>query len=143
VEPIVAAAVSPSPLLVLRNYNAQERKDLTMTTSTTSDLVHKKCQACEKGTPPLPQDRISKLLGGLRGWEQKGGEISKTFNFKNYHETMAFVNATAWVSHREDHHPDLEVGYNKCRMRYSTHSVGGLSENDFICAAKIEALLTL
>ena len=59
------------------------------------------------------------------------------------HPIDAFVNATAWVSHREDHHPDLEVGYNKCRVRYSTHSVGGLSENDFICAAKIEALLRL
>jgi 4a-hydroxytetrahydrobiopterin dehydratase len=63
------------------------------------------------------------------------------FQFKNYYETMAFVNAVAWVAHREDHHPDLEVGYNKCTVRYSTHSVGGLSENDFICAAKVDSLL--
>jgi 4a-hydroxytetrahydrobiopterin dehydratase len=54
---------------------------------------------------------------------------------------MAFVNASAWISHREDHHPDLEVGYNKCRVRYSTHSIGGISENDLICAAKVEALV--
>jgi 4a-hydroxytetrahydrobiopterin dehydratase len=56
---------------------------------------------------------------------------------------MAFVNATVWISHREDHHPDMEVGYNKCKVRYSTHSVGGLSEKDFECAGKIEALQNL
>ena len=70
-----------------------------------------------------------------------GKEISKTYRFRNYHETMAFVNATAWVSHREDHHPDLEVSYRECRVRYRTHAIGGLSENDFICAAKIDALV--
>ena len=69
--------------------------------------------------------------------------ITKTFAFKNYHETIAFVNASAWVSHREDHHPDLEVGYNKCRVRYSTHSAGGLTERDFGCAGKLEALFQL
>ena len=70
-----------------------------------------------------------------------GKEISKTYQFANYYETLAFVNATAYISHREDHHPDLEVGYNKCRVRYSTHSVGGLSQNDLICAAKVESLM--
>ena len=80
------------------------------------------------------------LLGGLTGWQSTGKEISRTFSFKNYHETMAFVNAVAYVAHREDHHPDMEVGYNKCTVRFSTHSVGGLSENDFICAAKVDAL---
>ena len=77
------------------------------------------------------------------GWEAgaAGKEIFKTYKFANYHETMAFVNAVAWVAHREDHHPDLEVGYNRCRVRYSTHSIGGLSENDLICAAKVEALI--
>jgi 4a-hydroxytetrahydrobiopterin dehydratase len=54
---------------------------------------------------------------------------------------MAFVNAVAWIAHRENHHPDLEVGYNSCRVSYTTHAIGGLSENDFICAAKVEALL--
>ena len=77
----------------------------------------------------------------LDGWALSGNEINKTFRFRNYHETMAFVNATAWVSHREDHHPDLEVSYRECRVRYSTHAIGGLSENDFICAAKIDALI--
>src|SRR6476660_2412097 len=112
------------------------------TTATASDLVKKRCQACEAGTKPLSADQIPIMLTAIPGWEQKDGkEIAKTFNFKNYYETMAFVNATAIISHREDHHPDLEVGYNKCRMRYSTHSIGGISENDLICAAKVEGLL--
>ena len=83
------------------------------------------------------------MLQELNEWEQTGKEIAKTFRFKSYYETMAFVNATAWISHREDHHPDLEVGYKQCRVRYSTHAIGGLSENDFICAAKIDSLLKL
>jgi 4a-hydroxytetrahydrobiopterin dehydratase len=67
--------------------------------------------------------------------------IRKTFRFDDYHRTLAFVNAVAWIAHREDHHPDLEVGYNRCTVRYSTHDVGGLSENDFICAAKVDRLI--
>jgi len=111
-----------------------------MPDTTVSSLVSRKCQACAAGTPPLGPERISVLLQQLPGWQAVGGELTRTFQFKNYYETMAFVNATAWISHHEDHHPDLEVGYNKCKMRYSTHSVGGLSENDFICAAKVDAL---
>jgi 4a-hydroxytetrahydrobiopterin dehydratase len=103
-------------------------------------LASKHCQACEGKTGALDDSQISSYLRQLSRWERQGGEISKTFKFKNYYETMAFVNATAWVSHREDHHPNLEVGYNKCKVRYSTHSVGGLSENDFICAAKLDEL---
>lgn len=108
-----------------------------------SELLKKSCRARAGAKDKLSEARIAALLGDVPGWERAGGEIAKTFKFKNYYETMAFVNATAWVSHHEDHHPDLEVGYNKCRVRYSTHSVGGLSENDFICAAKIEALLEI
>src|SRR5260370_14105135 len=107
-----------------------------------SDLSKKRCKECKAGTPALPAHRVSELLASLPDWtEEKTGVIAKRFNFKNYYETMAFVNATAWISHREDHHPDLEVSYNRCTVRYSTHSVGGLSENDFICAAKLEAIL--
>ena len=89
----------------------------------------------------LDEKQITSRLARLPGWERQGANITKTFKFKNYYETMAFVNASAWISHREDHHPDLEVGYNTCKVRYSTHSVGGLSENDFNCAAKIEAMM--
>jgi len=108
-----------------------------------TDLVQKHCQACEGGTAKLSVDRVAALLKQVSGWEVANGELRKTFKFKNYYETMAFVNATAWVSHREDHHPDMEVGYNKVTMHYSTHSAGGLTENDFICAAKIDSLLTI
>ncbi len=68
-------------------------------------------------------------------------EIRRLFTFKGFHQTMAFVNAVAWIAHRENHHPDLEVGYNRCLVRYRTHAIGGLSENDFICAAKVDRLL--
>ena len=106
-----------------------------------NDLARKKCVPCEGGVAPLSPEQVKPLLKGLPGWALEGGMIAKTYTFKNYFETMAFVNAAAWVSHREDHHPDLLVGYNKCRIEYSTHSIGGLSENDFICAAKCDAIL--
>ena len=106
-----------------------------------NDLLGRKSQELKPGTPPLGEDRVTALLSHLSGWQRDGGRISKTFQFRNYYETLAFVNATAWISHREDHHPDLEVGYNRCTVSYSTHSVGGLSENDFICAAKVEQLM--
>jgi 4a-hydroxytetrahydrobiopterin dehydratase len=112
-----------------------------MTESVT--LAARHCQACEGKAAALGDEQVAKYLAQLPGWQRQGNEIIKTFKFKNYHETIAFVNATAWVSHREDHHPDLEVGYNTCKIRYSTHAVGGLSDNDFICAAKIEALLKI
>jgi 4a-hydroxytetrahydrobiopterin dehydratase len=92
----------------------------------------------------LEPDDVARRLQTLDGWEMSpggAGEIRRTFSFKNYYETMAFVNAVAWLAHRADHHPDLEVGYNKCVVRFSTHSVGGLSDNDFIGAAKVDALL--
>ena len=110
-------------------------------TNNASDLSAKACKPCEGGMPPLAQIEIDSLLPELAGWEQAGTVIAKVYRFQNYYETMAFVNAIAWISHRENHHPDLEVGYRQCRVRYSTHAIGGLSENDFICAAKIERLL--
>ena len=82
-------------------------------------------------------------LAMLPDWQQVGKELRKTFVFTNYHETMAFVNASAWISHREDHHPDLSVHYNKCVVSYSTHDAGGITLNDFICAAKLDALFSL
>ncbi|WP_153112009.1 4a-hydroxytetrahydrobiopterin dehydratase [Propionivibrio limicola] len=112
------------------------------TESTVCDLSTRHCKPCEGGVPPLTPDEIARLLPTLNGWNCEGNELVKTYRFKNYYETMAFVNATAWISHHEDHHPDLEVGYRQCRVRYSTHAIGGLSENDFICAAKIDRLLT-
>jgi 4a-hydroxytetrahydrobiopterin dehydratase len=91
----------------------------------------------------LTGQQIEQSLKSLPGWQLSGNEIAKTFNFKNYYETMAFVNATAWISHRQDHHPDIELGYNKCKVRYSTHSAGGITAKDMECAGKIEKLMAI
>ena len=90
----------------------------------------------------LDPDRARDLLSQLPDWElaEDGRALTRTFRFDDYYRTMAFVNALAYVAHREDHHPDLGVHYDRCVVRFSTHDVGGLSENDFICAAKADAL---
>jgi 4a-hydroxytetrahydrobiopterin dehydratase len=106
-------------------------------------LAGKKCKPCEGGVAPLTANETSILLKRLSGWALTDDMLTKTYEFRNYQETMAFVNATAWISHREDHHPDLTVRYKQCRVAYITHAIGGLSENDFICAAKIDALFEL
>jgi 4a-hydroxytetrahydrobiopterin dehydratase len=106
-------------------------------------LATKRCKPCEGGVAPYNEQQARNMLAQLKGWTLQDGRLTKTYPFANYHHTMAFVNALAWISHREDHHPDLEVGYNKCRVTYWTHAVGGLSENDFICAAKCDALFEL
>ncbi|MHB8454746.1 MAG: 4a-hydroxytetrahydrobiopterin dehydratase [Acidiferrobacterales bacterium] len=108
-----------------------------------SDLTRKHCKVCEGGATALDQAGAAALLAQTPGWSlgKDAAEIGRTFKFSNYYETMAFVNALAWIAHREDHHPDIEVGYSQCRVRYSTHALKGLSENDFICAAKINQLL--
>ena len=107
------------------------------------DLAQGKCKPCEGGVPPLGEAEAAEMLQQLDGWTLQGKTLTKTWRFKNYYETMAFVNASAWVSHREDHHPDLAVGYNACTVTYTTHAIDGLSENDFICAAKLDALFKL
>jgi 4a-hydroxytetrahydrobiopterin dehydratase len=106
------------------------------------DLDAQRCRALPSGGVPLSGNERNALLAQVPGWviNAAGDEISRRFDFANYYETLAFVNALAWIAHREDHHPDLEVGYNRCRVRFSTHSIKGLSLNDFICAAKINAL---
>lgn len=107
------------------------------------DLTSRKCKPCAGGDAPLTRGEIDNLLKQLSGWEYGNGVIAKTYAFNNYHQTMAFVNAAAWISHREDHHPDLIVGYSSCRVEYHTHAISGLSENDFICAAKLDQLFEL
>ena len=103
------------------------------------DLTSKRCKPCEGGVPPLSQAEADNMMKQLEGWQQSGNQIDKTYHFKNYYQTIAFVNAIAWMAHREDHHPSLTVTYNSCQMEYTTHAIGGLSENDFICAAKADA----
>ncbi|HEY5802350.1 MAG TPA: 4a-hydroxytetrahydrobiopterin dehydratase [Lysobacter sp.] len=105
-------------------------------------LAQAHCLARRGTEHRLSAARIRELLPEVPGWEliEDGHALTRTYPFSNYYETMAFVNALAFMAHREDHHPDLGVHYNRCVVRYSTHDVGGLSENDFICAAKADAL---
>lgn len=110
---------------------------------TVSDLACGKCKPCEGGVSPLQETEIANLLKQIDGWAYANGRIAKVYDFKDHYQTMAFVNAAAWISHREDHHPDITVGYNRCRVEYVTHAINGLSENDFICAAKLDRLFDL
>ena len=108
-----------------------------------TQLVAKHCKPCEGGVPPLTSAEVQRMLGEVEGWSvsDDSKRISRKFSFKNYWQTMAFVNAVAWIAHQEDHHPDLTVSYDNCVVSYSTHAIAGLSENDFICAAKVSRLL--
>ena len=101
-------------------------------------LLASQCRPLASGA--LSDGEVAAQLSLLPDWKLVSGAIARTFRFSNYHETIAFVNALAWVVHAEDHHPDLAVGYDRCEVRFSTHSVGGISGNDFICAAKADAI---
>lgn len=108
-----------------------------------STLADQKCAPCEGGTKPLTGKAVSSRMAQLSThWENTDDKtITGDFKFKNYYQTQAFVNAVAYIAHREDHHPDITFGYNTCRIELTTHAIGGLSENDFISAAKIDRLL--
>jgi len=106
-----------------------------------NELVMKTCRPLPPGTPPLEGHDLEHLLSHAEGWSVEEGHLSKSFKLDDHYQVMAFVNAIAWISHREDHHPELVVGYDTCTVRYATHSIGGLSENDFICAAKVDHLV--
>ena len=110
----------------------------------TSDLSTKHCESCEGIGAALTPEQIKQLMPQLaEGWQVQTAhtQIKKSFSFKNFYETMSFANAIAWMANRENHHPDLELGYNYCHVTFSTHALKGLSHNDFICAAKIDTLL--
>jgi len=109
----------------------------------TKSLTEMSCRPYDKDEAPLKSEEIESYMQQTPDWsrDKEHSAIYRAFKFNNFYETMAFVNALAYIAHREDHHPDvLEVGYKQCRVRYTTHSVGGLSLNDFICAAKIDRL---
>jgi 4a-hydroxytetrahydrobiopterin dehydratase len=105
---------------------------------TVEQLLASHCREV-KGSAMSEAD-VAEQLRVLDQWRLDAGTLAKTYRFKNYYETLAFVNALAFMVHREDHHPDLHVGYNRCDVRYNTHSVSGISENDFISAAKADAI---
>lgn len=107
-------------------------------------LAEKRCTPCSGDTPALDLTAAQSLHASLRSeWQllDQGKKLSAGFQFKNYYHTQAFVNAVAWIAHREDHHPDISFGYKTCTVSWWTHAVGGLTENDFICAAKTDRLL--
>lgn len=108
---------------------------------TLEQLAAMRCRPVEGDGGSISSERAAMLLGLLPGWALDGGAIGKRFDFANHYEAMAFANAVAWISHRQDHHPDMEVGFKTVSLRYSTHSVRGLSDNDFICAARVEMLM--
>ncbi|MBF0418957.1 MAG: 4a-hydroxytetrahydrobiopterin dehydratase [Magnetococcales bacterium] len=107
-----------------------------------NELTQQQCRPCHGGALPLDRQEVDRLLGELPDWKlnDSATRISRLFQWRDFYQTMAFVNAVAWVAHQEDHHPDLEIGYNRCLVQYTTHGVGGLSHNDFICAAKVDAM---
>ena len=108
-----------------------------------NDLTEKRCVPCEGGAQPLSREAATTLLEKTPGWSlcADGRAIERRMKLKNFDRTMALVNAIAYIAHSENHHPDMNVGYNTLVVSYTTHAIGGLSENDFICAAKINALL--
>ena len=106
-------------------------------------LTEKTCKPCEGGTAPLTREQAQALQKQVHAdWRiaDDAKSLHREFKFKNFFHTMSFVNAIAHIANAEDHHPDFAVSYGSCRVEFSTHSIGGLSENDFICAAKIDAL---
>jgi 4a-hydroxytetrahydrobiopterin dehydratase len=108
-----------------------------------SQLKEKKCHACEGSEPPLDHASCEKLLKEIPGWVlgKDTKHIVRSFSFKSFYPTMSFVNAVAYIAQQEGHHPDMAIGYNSCTITFTTHAIGGLSENDFICAAKINAMI--
>lgn len=108
-----------------------------------TDLKERHCEPCDANTPPLDAGTVAERLGALSDRWHAGDDsrIVGDFKFKNYYRTQAFVNAVAYIAHREGHHPDITFGYNYCHIELITHAIDGLSENDFIVAAKIDALV--
>jgi 4a-hydroxytetrahydrobiopterin dehydratase len=107
------------------------------------DLSEKKCAPCEGGVKPLTPAKVKLLAKQLhKDWKiaEDSKSLKRSLKFKDFYRTMSFVNAVAYIANSEDHHPDLGVGYDYCDVTYSTHSIGGLSVNDFICAAKLDRL---
>ena len=108
-----------------------------------SELAERRCRPCDGATAPLTREQAAPLLAQISAaWvlTENAHAIRREFGFRDFYRTMSFVNALAHLANIEDHHPDLEVGYNYCRVTFTTHAVRGLSENDFVCAAKVDLI---
>ena len=97
-------------------------------------------QHCRAGASRLDDAEVARSLATLSGWTARDGRLEKSFRFADFHATVGFVNALAWIANREDHHPDLAVSYNRCVVAWSTHDAGGITANDVACAAKTDGL---
>jgi 4a-hydroxytetrahydrobiopterin dehydratase len=104
-------------------------------------LTHIFCMACEAGTPPMPAAQAQTLLAEVPGWDLADQTLSRTFRFKDFKAAMAFVNQVADLAEAEGHHPDIHISWNRVRLELTTHALTGLSETDFILAAKVNALM--
>lgn len=106
----------------------------------TEELTQKRCQPCEGGMPPLSRQKAEEYLRVVSGWvlSEDGKAIRKEYKFKNFKEVIAFFNRIAQIAEAENHHPDLRIGYSRVHVELSTHALKGLSENDFILAAKFD-----
>ena len=110
-----------------------------MTTQSREALLAAHCTPLESDAR-MDDAAIAAQLQMLEGWTFADGSLRKTYRFEDYYRTLAFVNAMAWMIHREDHHPDLVVRYDSCAVAFNTHTAGGITPNDFICAAKADAI---
>ncbi|NRB71402.1 MAG: 4a-hydroxytetrahydrobiopterin dehydratase [Xanthomonadales bacterium] len=111
--------------------------------SSTCSLTDKHCVPCEGGVDAIDRESALEMLKTLPHWtlSEDSKMITRRFEFKGFYRTVSFINAMAWVVNKENHHPDFSAGYNFCEVGFTTHAIDGLSENDFICAAKVSALL--
>jgi 4a-hydroxytetrahydrobiopterin dehydratase len=117
-------------------YNARSEVSMSVTIQELAG------RTCKENPSALGSAHVAMYVSALPEWGQVGDAIEKTFKFKDFHETMKFVNAVADIANQQNHHPDLAVSYNQCGVKFSTHSAGGLTESDFICAAKVEQVRT-
>ena len=111
--------------------------------TTSCNLTDRHCKPCEGGVPTLTRQEAETMLADIPGWELSADAttLTRRFEFKGFYKCVSFINAMAWIANSENHHPDFSAGYNYCEVNFTTHAIGGLSENDFICAAKINELL--
>lgn len=107
-----------------------------------TDLIQRFCVACEAGTPPMSMEQAREIMSQVHGWELQENKLTRRFRFKDFKEAMAFVNKVADLAESEGHHPDIYISWNRVRLELTTHAIKGLSENDFIMAAKVSEMLS-
>src|SRR5215216_4632197 len=105
-----------------------------------SELKEKYCRACEEGMPAMSMEEAQAMMEQVVGWDLGEGKLSRQFKFRNFKEAMIFVNKVAEIAEAEGHHPDIYISWNRVRLELTTHAIKGLSDNDFIMAAKVNAM---